>query len=145
MVTGITNNKIAADRRDGSVDDVKPFGIHHVSINVSDLAEAHEFYVGVLGLEARVDRPTFELDGAWLNAGGQQVHLVVAEPPPFLGQHFAVLVDDVASTVDDLRARGVTVSTPSVVGTGLQCFLRDPFGNLIDLHEVGAATRQSVS
>ena len=120
---------------------VRPSGIHHVSINVSDLAEGRAFYVDVLGFEERTDRPTFDVDGAWLDVAGQQVHLIVAQPPPFLGQHFAVLVDDVTATVAELRGRGVRVSTPVVVGTGLQCFLRDPFDNLVELHERGGAAR----
>ena len=117
---------------------MKPAGIHHVSINVSDLAAARDFYVGTLGCDERSDRPTFDVDGAWLDVGGQQVHLIVAEPPVYLGQHFAMLVDDVAASVEDLRARGVRVSTPAPVGTGLQSFLRDPFGNVVELNQPGA-------
>ena len=89
---------------------MKPAGIHHVSINVSDLAVARDFYVGTLGCDERSDRPTFDVDGAWLDVGGQQVHLIVAEPPVFLGQHFAMLVDDVATAVEELRTLGIRVS-----------------------------------
>ena len=114
-------------------------GIHHVSINVSDLAAGRAFYVGVLGLSERTDRPALAIDGAWLDVAGQQVHLVVGEPPPFVGQHVAVLVDDVVATVAELRAKGLRVSEPVAVGTALQSFLRDPFGNGVELHQAGGA------
>jgi len=39
--------------------------------------------------------------------------------------------------VTDLRGRGVEVSEPRPVASGRQCFLRDPSGNLIELHEPG--------
>jgi glyoxylase I family protein len=118
---------------------MRPSGIHHVSINVNDVDAGRAFYVDVLGLTERTDRPVLDVDGAWLDAAGQQVHLVVGEPAPFVGQHFAVLVDDVTATCAELRATGLRVSTPVAVGSGLQCFLRDPFGNVVELHQVGGA------
>ena len=112
-----------------------------MSINVSDVEVGREFYVGTLGLEERTDRPELGVEGTWLNAAGQQVHLILADMPSQQGQHFAVLVDDVGASVEELRGKGLKVSTPVPVGTGLQCFLRDPFGNLIELHEPGGASR----
>ena len=41
-------------------------GIHHVSINVDDVDAALAFYVNVLGLSVRRDRPEFSFGGAWL-------------------------------------------------------------------------------
>src|SRR5438128_1068824 len=49
---------------------VEPLAVHHVSINVDDVDAAVDFYVGVLGLRARTDRPDFGFAGAWLDAGG---------------------------------------------------------------------------
>lgn len=120
---------------------MQPAGIHHVSINVGDLDAALAFYVGALGFTVRTDRPDFGFGGAWLDVGGQQVHLIVGEAPPGLGQHFAVHVADLGETVAELRARGLTVSEPKPVGSGAQCFLTDPAGNLVELHEPGAASR----
>jgi glyoxylase I family protein len=117
---------------------MRPLAVHHVSINVDDVPAALAFYVDVLGLEPRDDRPDFGFDGAWLDAGGQQVHLIAAPPPPGLGQHFAVLVDDLDTVVAELRDRGVEVSDPSPVGRSLQAFVSDPAGNLVELHQAGA-------
>jgi glyoxylase I family protein len=124
---------------------VRPLGVHHVSINVDDLAAARVFYVDVLGFTERADRPDFPgTPGAWLDVGGQQVHLIVGEVPARMGQHFAVLVADVDTTVATLRERGVRVSDPVEVGTGLQSFTRDPSGNMVEIHEAGGAPRRAL-
>jgi catechol 2,3-dioxygenase-like lactoylglutathione lyase family enzyme len=110
-------------------------GIHHVSVNVHDAAESVAFYTGVLGFTQRADRPDFPFAGAWLDVGGQQVHLIETSVPPDHGQHFAVRVADLDAAVAALRAGGVAVSDPSGVGTGRQAFLHDPSGNRIELHQ----------
>jgi catechol 2,3-dioxygenase-like lactoylglutathione lyase family enzyme len=109
--------------------------IHHVALTVRDLAEAVRFYTGVLGLTERTDRPANLPAGAWLDVGGQQVHLVAGTPPAAQGQHFAVLVDELDETVARLRGNGVRVSDPQPIGEARQCFLADPSGNVIELHE----------
>ena len=42
-----------------------------------------------------------------LDVGGQQVHLIVGDVPPRLGQHYAVLVQDVDVAVASLRGQKV--------------------------------------
>jgi glyoxylase I family protein len=117
---------------------MQPVGVHHVSINVDDVDAAISFYVDVLGLKVRPDRPDFGFGGAWLDAGGQQVHLIQGTPPPRQGQHFAFQVEDLKAVVEELRGRGVEVSDPMPVGTGLQSFLADPAGNQVELNQPGA-------
>jgi len=113
-------------------------GIHHVSINVDDVDAALAFYVNVLGLSVRRDRPEFSFAGAWLDAGSQQVHLIEAVPPDNLGQHFALAFSDLPSLVASLRDRGLEVTEPVRSGTSLQCFISDPAGNRVELHQPGA-------
>src|SRR5688500_9886093 len=55
---------------------MEPRAVHHVSINVDNVEAAVRFYVDVLGLVPRDDRPDFGFGGAWLDAGAQQVHLI---------------------------------------------------------------------
>ncbi len=117
---------------------MKPLAVHHVSINVDDVPAAIAFYTDVLGLEVRDDRPDFGFGGAWLNAGGQQVHLIEAPVPPNQGQHFALAVSDLAAVVDELRRRAIRISDPVKVGTGLQSFLNDPAGNTVELQQPAA-------
>jgi len=114
---------------------MEPLAVHHVSVNVDDVDDALGFYVGVLGMRVRDDRPDFPFGGAWLDIGGQQLHLIEAGPPAALGQHFAVLVADIDATVAELRSVGVTVSDPSPVGSARQAFTSDPAGNTIELHQ----------
>jgi catechol 2,3-dioxygenase-like lactoylglutathione lyase family enzyme len=109
--------------------------IHHVAVTVRDLGEALDFYTRVLGFEQRADRPGTLPPGAWLDVGGQQLHLIPGTPPPAQGQHVAVLVDDLDKTVEKMRADGVRVSDPVPIGSARQSFLADPSGNTIELHE----------
>jgi glyoxylase I family protein len=109
--------------------------VDHVAINVTDVAESVAFYTGALGLTVRTDRPDLGIGGAWLDAGGQQVHFVEAPVPSNLGQHFALLVDDLDVVVAELRERGVEVSEPGGVGRSRQSFLLDPSGNAVELHQ----------
>lgn len=115
--------------------------MHHVSINVSDAERSIAFYTGVLGGTVRTDRPDFAFGGAWINLGATQVHLIDADVPPNLGQHFAILVDDLDDAVDELRGKGFDVANAQVVGPDRQTFIKDPDGNLIELHEVGTFSR----
>lgn len=116
---------------------MQPAGVHHVGINVEDLEDSRNFYVDVLGLTVREDRPELGIDGAWLDAGGTQVHLLVAPVVASRGQHFALRVDDLDGVVRELRGRGVEVGDPAQVGGDLQTFVQDPSGNVVELHQVG--------
>jgi glyoxylase I family protein len=117
---------------------MRPLAVHHVSVMVPDVDEALRFYTEVLGLTQRDDRPELGIGGAWLDAGAQQLHLVQGEAPPGMGQHFALLIDDLDETITELRRRGVDVSDPRPVGTSRQAFVSDPSGNLIELHQAAA-------
>ena len=122
---------------------MKPLAVHHVSLNVSDVEAAVSFYTDVLGLSVRDDRPDFGFGGAWLDAGGQQVHLIQSDAVPAPGQHFAIQVGKLSDVVTELRGRGVEVAEPMAVGTGLQTFVTDPSGNLVELHQAGALPASS--
>ena len=115
-----------------------PTGVDHVSINVPDVPSALAFYTETLGLTQNFTRPDFGFPGAWMDtANGQQVHLIGADTPPQLGQHFALVYDDLDVVVAELRERGVEVSDPIPVGETKrrQAFLTDPWGNGIELHQ----------
>lgn len=116
---------------------MQPLGIHHVNVTVGDLAEARRFYIETLGFTERDDRPDFGFDGAWLNVGNQQVHLLVAGQREHTSDHYAVIVSDLSATIAELRVAGLTVSELTKVNANEQAFLRDPWGNLIELHQVG--------
>ena len=117
---------------------MEPLAIHHVAINVSDVTQSVDFYTGVLGGSLRSDRPDFGIGGAWIDLGGQQVHLLEAPVPRNLGQHFAIRVGDLDAAVAELRAKGVDIADPVDSGTNRQTFVNDPSGNAVELHEVRA-------
>ena len=79
-------------------------------INVSDVDAAKSFYVDVLGLTERTDRPDFGFGGAWLDSAASRSTSSRAPSPEAFGQHFAIAVDDLDAVVDELRGRGVRVS-----------------------------------
>ncbi len=111
-------------------------GVHHVSINVVNLDAALKFYVDLLGLKP-LPRPDFGFAGAWLAAGGQQLHLIQAgESHVSRGEHFAFQVGDIDGACAELRSHGLDVSDPMALpGAGRQAFLRDPSGNVVELNE----------
>ena len=114
---------------------MQPLGIHHVSINVADAEVSRRFYLEVLGGVERADRPAFSFGGAWIDFGGQQLHLIEGELAANKGQHFAIRVADLAATVEELRGMGLKVRDVQPVGPNLQTFVLDPDGNLVELHE----------
>jgi len=111
-------------------------GIHHVSLNVDDVAEAQAFYVDLLGMRV-LDRPELGFPGAWLGAGAQEVHLLgIKAGQRIKEQHFAFLVDDVDAVIAHLNANDIEVSTPSTIpGVCVQAFAHDPSGNMIEFNQ----------
>lgn len=112
---------------------MKVTGIHHVSINVTDLARSVAFYTDVLGLTVNSSRPDLAVDGVWLDLSNGQLHLIVGDVPAANGQHFAVGVTELDGAVAELRGSGVEVSGPFPVGMARQAFVSDPDGNAIEL------------
>ena len=111
-------------------------GIHHVSINVEDVADAKKFYIDILGLED-LDRPDFGFPGAWLRAGEQEVHLMgIQDSTAPKEQHFAFLVDNVEDVIKRLGAHDIEVSKAmDIPGVCRQVFTRDPSGNMIEFNQ----------
>lgn len=109
-------------------------GVHHVSIGVQDVDAAVEFY-RLLGLTS-LPRPDFGFAGAWLQAGGQQVHLIQTDiTPPGLENHYAFQVADLDACVAELAAHGISARASNTRGAGRQAFIKDPSGNIVELNQ----------
>ena len=110
--------------------------VHHISINVADTDSARSFYIDTLGFE-EIARPDMGFNGAWLQIGDQQLHLLeVKDHDAPVGQHFAFRVDDIHEYRSHLIQKGIEVSEPSELGAvGIQCFFKDPSGNLLELNQ----------
>lgn len=111
-------------------------GVHHVSINVSDLDETVAFYSDTIGLDV-LPRPDTIGPGVWLGCpDGREVHLILRDVPDNLGQHWAFEVDDVDEVSSVLSEAGRKVSKASEIeGICRQVFCRDPSGNLVEFNQ----------
>jgi catechol 2,3-dioxygenase-like lactoylglutathione lyase family enzyme len=111
-------------------------GIHHVSINVTDLDIAKQFYVGVLELED-LPRPELGFPGAWLKAGNQEIHLLrIDSGQPLKEQHFAFLVENMDQVTAQLEKHSVKFSNEkNIPFVCRQIFAHDPSGNMIEFNQ----------
>jgi catechol 2,3-dioxygenase-like lactoylglutathione lyase family enzyme len=125
-------------------------GIAHVCYRVKNLDAALAFYCGQLGMQEafgffREDGTRF---GQYVHAGGRGfIELFEREVGPKADlqsyQHLCLEVDDVAATVDELRATGVEVSDAKLGGDNAwQAWITDPDGNRIELHGYTAESKQ---
>jgi catechol 2,3-dioxygenase-like lactoylglutathione lyase family enzyme len=115
----------------------------HVSVTVTDVAKAREFYSDTLGLE-EIPRPAFEFAGIWYSLGGDlQLHIILndrlvrpaVEPETIQAQypHFALWTDDCDATAAQIAARGLVCRDVISGPTGLrQVFVKDPDGNMVE-------------
>jgi glyoxylase I family protein len=53
-------------------------GFHHVTLNVTDLSRARDFYAGILGFEVDQDMPGYKLR---VRVGTSRARLVLCPPP----------------------------------------------------------------
>ena len=114
-------------------------GAHHVSLCVTDLVQAREFYGALLGLP-EIERPDLGISGTWYQAGSVQLHLIQTPEGMDLGSpaakaspianHIAFEIDDYAEVKSRLDSAGLDViALGSERG---QLFVRDPHGNMIE-------------
>jgi catechol 2,3-dioxygenase-like lactoylglutathione lyase family enzyme len=133
---------------------VKVLELHHHGIRVGPDAasarKAYDFYHGVLGLEADAGRPAIPtIDGFWMDVGGTaQIHLMAVDGQSRFAEgpgrdpshsHVALAVPDIQEARKELERMGVDFwIARSVVGPeSQQIFMHDPFGNMIELHQIG--------
>jgi catechol 2,3-dioxygenase-like lactoylglutathione lyase family enzyme/GNAT superfamily N-acetyltransferase len=111
-------------------------GIHHVAVGITDLDAALAFWCGVLGCTISDSRPDFPIEGAWLDAGAQQIHLFRADPVPAGGRHVAMQVADLEAMVARCEAAGLRVRRGGYrLAGGHQAFVLDPDGNMVEFNQ----------
>jgi catechol 2,3-dioxygenase-like lactoylglutathione lyase family enzyme len=136
---------------------IKVLELHHHGIRIgkSDEAveQARQFYGDVLGLETDTGRPTIPgIPGFWMYVGKDehtaQIHLMGAEGRSPVARsdkedptlpHVALAVEDIQEARRELDRRGVWYwQIQGLVGQNSdQLFVQDPFGNVIELHQIG--------
>jgi glyoxylase I family protein len=117
--------------------------IHHVSLSVTDLEQAKQFYGEILGLK-EINRPNFDFPGAWYKIGDQQLHLILYQDSETLRKnrqvetkdgHFAIRIQDYYQTLAYLKEKGVLVTENTNSKSGFaQLFCTDPDNNLIEFN-----------
>lgn len=125
---------------------VKITRLLHSTILVADLAQAVEFYEGLLGLEADPTRPDLGYPGRWYDLGKQQIHLMqLRDPeksetyqldrPEHAGRdrHIAVEVDSVEKLAKLLDRENIHYTMSRSGRRALFC--RDPDSNGLEFVE----------
>jgi catechol 2,3-dioxygenase-like lactoylglutathione lyase family enzyme len=133
---------------------VKVLELHHHGIRVGptkeDADKARSFYTDVLGLSPDPGRPVIPtIEGYWMDVGPTgQIHLMGVDGMSKFAQgspekdpstpHVALAVADIQETRKELDRLGVDYwVADSVVGPqSLQIFMKDPFDNMIELHQI---------
>jgi catechol 2,3-dioxygenase-like lactoylglutathione lyase family enzyme len=119
--------------------------LNHVSVVARDLEEGVRFYVDVLGLEP-LPTPEFGFPVQWLRVGDRQVHLFERPGEPPTHAHLALEIDDFMEVYR--RVKGLGLLEHDTFGNamyelpdgGVQMYVRDPSGNLVELDHRDAST-----
>ena len=117
-------------------------GLDHVQVAAPPgcEAEARQFYGAVLGLE-EIDKPAAlaARGGVWFRAGAHELHVgVAAEFVPAAKAHPALRVSSpaelerLAAVLDDAGA-DISWADPAEIPGTTRCFVRDPWGNRLEL------------
>ena len=114
-------------------------GIDHVQVAAPAGCEARAraFYGGLLGLE-ELPKPA-ELaarGGCWFRAGGQELHVGVADPfVPARKAHPGLVATDLDELAARLRAAGVAVTDDDAIPGAKRFHTEDPFGNRLEFRQ----------
>jgi catechol 2,3-dioxygenase-like lactoylglutathione lyase family enzyme len=133
-------------------------GFHHITLPVTDIERATDFYANVLGLSP-LPRPPFKSVGAWFAFGNCQLHLIV-EPdgtfrrdpnPSTTDAHFALAVSDFEAMIAALKVHGFREDAPEgdpmrmyvrrkTTAGFAQAFILDPELHVIEINAAAMVT-----
>ena len=132
-------------------------GVGHVAYVVSDMEKSMEFYRDQLGFKLIYELAD-EQGKPWLNYlrvkdgsyielfyGGTKAAKVNHDSAGFL--HLCLECDDVYPTVEELRAKGITIDVEAKQGKdkNIQAWIHDPDGNKIELMTIDPKSPQSMA
>lgn len=114
-------------------------GVHHLQLAMpaGQEADAERFYAGALGME-RVPKPAHlaARGGCWFRADGLELHLGVEEGFRASAKaHPALRVQGLDALRSSLEATGAEVTEDARLAGHDRCYVRDPFGNRLELIE----------
>ena len=113
----------------------------HINVTMPEGCEdlARAFYGAQLGLqEIPKPEPFRARGGVWFDAGGLDLHLSVdrQDREPDTQRHFGLECADVDGLKARLHAAGIEIDDGRPA-PWKRFFMRDPFGNRIEIHEAG--------
>ncbi len=109
--------------------------LDHVNITAPGelIEEVVSWYESCLGLK-RLEKPEgTRQEGAWFQAGNEEIHVSLDEHNPPEKAHFGIVVNDFTGVVDALRGSGCHLEQASTIPGRRRCFTRDPAGNRIEI------------
>jgi catechol 2,3-dioxygenase-like lactoylglutathione lyase family enzyme len=114
-------------------------GLDHVQVAAPAgcETEARSFYGGLLGLsEVAKPEPLRARGGVWFECGEQQLHIGVDDEfRPALKAHPAFAVAAYDELLSRLREAGVEVESEEGIAGVRRSYVRDPWGNRLELVE----------
>ena len=124
-------------------------GIDHIQLAMprGEEALARLFYAGLLGLtEVAKPRALASRKGCWFVGPAIAIHLGVERPfRPSVRAHPALIVEDLELARARLVEAGMPVEEDDSGLSVQRCYVRDPFGNRIELiaaHDAGFSRRR---
>ncbi|HEX4796865.1 MAG TPA: VOC family protein [Humisphaera sp.] len=116
--------------------------LSHINITMpkgnEDMARA--FYGNFLGLKEIPKPPPLRArGGVWFDAGGIDLHVSATDeiPQADAQRHFGLECADMERLREKLTKAAITID-PGRPAPWKRFFIRDPFGNRIEIHEPGA-------
>ncbi|KAF5438007.1 Catechol 2,3-dioxygenase [Candidatus Methanophagaceae archaeon] len=109
--------------------------LHHVTIEVSDIEEAFQFYTKILGFEELPTPRKIKDNGIrWISLpGNQAIHLIESDSRAPESAHMAIQVDDVEKWKKYLNDHHIEIHPPKLdIYNAKRFFFKDPSGNRIE-------------
>jgi catechol 2,3-dioxygenase-like lactoylglutathione lyase family enzyme len=118
---------------------IEVVGIDHVQLSMPPGGEetARRFYLEILGLREIAKPPELAgRGGCWFVGANAAVHLAPeADFRPHGKAHPALVIRDLAGAREVLVAAGVAIEEDDARLPVRRCYIRDPFGNRIELDD----------
>lgn len=113
--------------------------LNHVSVHATDMEKSARFYEDLFGLE-RVPTPNFGFHVIWLRVGDLQLHLFDRDVEAPSNHHLGITVDDIDAVYAKAKKLGILDGRTNghflreLPDGGIQLYIRDPAGNLIEIN-----------
>ena len=110
--------------------------LDHCTVIITDVALAREFYGTRLGLREIAPPKAFDFIAIWYDLNGSYLHLLHKDTPDSESpRHFCLRVTNIQAAREHVRSQGMTIAETVKIPGADRFFVRDPFGNRIEVIE----------